>query len=60
MTDETGVFDIQVPQGTIVKVAGCPVKLGEAIYIKQISGNEFTLDDHEVMDYDYFDDGDCE
>lgn len=58
MADET--FDIQILQGTIVKVAGCPVKLAENIYIKHITENEFELKNHEVMDYDYFDDGDCE
>lgn len=54
-----GTFDIQIPQGTIIKVAGCPVKLGESIYIKHITENEFELEAHEIMDYDYFDDGDC-
>jgi len=49
MTDET--FDIQVPQGTIVKVAGHPVKLGENIYIRQVKDNDFRLDIHQVMDY---------
>jgi hypothetical protein len=58
MSDET--FEIQVPQGTIVKVAGCPVKLKETLFIKQLTDNEFEIDDHEVMDYDYFDNGECE
>jgi len=49
MVNET--FDIQVPQGTIVKVAGHPVKLKQTLYIKQLTENEFGLDDHELMDY---------
>lgn len=49
MVDET--FDIQVPQGTIVKVAGHPVRLKQSLYIKQLTENEFDLDNHELMDY---------
>lgn len=50
MVDET--FDIQVPRGTIVKVAGHPVKLGQEIFIKQVSEEEFKLDKHSLMDYE--------
>ena len=52
MADE--IFDITIPRGTIIKVSGYPVKLKENIYIKKITENEFALYDHEIMDYDYF------
>ncbi len=58
VTEET--FDIQVPQGTIIQVAGCAVRLAEPLFIKHLTDNEFEIELHEVMDYDYFKDGDCE
>ena len=43
-------FTIKVPKGTIVKVEGHPVRLGESLYIKQVDEDTFKLDNHVVMD----------
>jgi hypothetical protein len=41
---------IKVPKGTIVKIEGHPVKLKESLYIEQVNGASFRLEDHIVMD----------
>lgn len=41
---------IKVPKGTIVKIEGHPVKLRESLYIEQVNGASFRLEDHIVMD----------
>ncbi|SPD76513.1 hypothetical protein PITCH_A980027 [uncultured Desulfobacterium sp.] len=41
---------IKVPKGTIVKIEGHPVRLRESLYIEQVNGASFRLEDHIVME----------
>ena len=46
-------FTIKVPKGTIIKVEGHPVKLKESLYIRQVDGETFKIENHVVMDMDH-------
>ncbi len=43
-------FTVKIPRGTIVKVEGHPVMLGESLYIKKVDENTFKIESHKIME----------
>ncbi len=44
-------FTVKIPKGSIVKMEGHPVQLGESLYLNQLDEETFNIEDHVIMDW---------